>query len=405
MNITMEKYIEVFKTILERNAVGALFTKFSSANLKERISILGSFGFFLFSMYQNILICYRFIKNFKSIHEYIKEIKTYLVNVKIHMLELDKTMKPLISYKPFRVEMEKRMKDIDELIQSLDFIKPLKYSLNNFLEMGMVMKEFYMLHTSEKYQKTMQYTFGFTGYLQCLDGLHNNSKINYCKISKKQSKITNAFYPSLKDSNNVIKNNVGLDKNYIITGPNASGKTTILKSTFLNHLFSQQIGGGFYSKAKIKPVTKFYCYMNIPDTSGRDSLFQAEARQCKKILEEINNSEKNDSHLVIFDELYSGTNPFEASAAAYGYLKYLNTMKNVRFYLTTHFVDLCENLDTEKKIINKKMLTRVTDKGITFTYKITPGISTIKGGMHVLQQLAYPTKITQEASKQLDECD
>ena len=49
----------------------------------------------------------------------------------------------------------------------------------------------------------------------------------------------------------------------------------------------RQIGGGFYKSAKIKPVTHFYCYMNIPDTSGRDSLFQAEARQCKNILEKI----------------------------------------------------------------------------------------------------------------------
>ena len=101
--------------------------------------------------------------------------------------------------------------------------------------------------------------------------------------------------------------------------------------------------------------------MNIPDTSGRDSLFQAEARQCKDILEQITASKKDDSHLIIFDELYSGTNPFEASAAAYGYLKYMNTMKNVRFYLTTHFVDLCEKLDKENKIINKHMVTIEND--------------------------------------------
>ena len=121
----MNKYIEVLKSIIQQNAVGALFTKFSTANIKERISILGSLGFFVFSMYQNILICYRFITNFKKIHGYIKEIKTYLVKVKLHMLELDKSMKPLISYKPFRLNMDKRMKDINELINVLDAIKPL----------------------------------------------------------------------------------------------------------------------------------------------------------------------------------------------------------------------------------------------------------------------------------------
>ncbi len=403
--ITMDKYLEVLKTLIERNPVGALFTKFSIASMKERISILGSLGFFVFSMYQNILICYRFIMNFKKIHGFIKEIKTYLLKVKLHMLELDKTMKPLISYKPFRTQMNTRMEEINEFINVLDAIKPLSYSFNNIMQIGVVMKEFYMLHISKKYESTMQYAFGITGYLQCVDALHKNSKMNYCKLSKKQTKMKDAFYPCLKDIDTVVKNNIGLDKNYIITGPNASGKTTILKTTFLNQLFSQQIGGGFYKSAKIKPISHFYCYMNIPDTSGRDSLFQAEARQCKEILEQIMVSKKEETHLIIFDELYSGTNPFEASAAAYGYLKYINTMKNVRFYLTTHFVDLCEKLNYEKKIMNKHMVTKEQENGIGFTYKIAPGISCVKGGMHVLQQLAYPTKITEEASKQLDECD
>ena len=80
-------------------------------------------------------------------------------------------------------------------------------------------------------------------------------------------------------------------------------------------------------------------------------------------------------------------------------------MKNVRFYLTTHFIDLCENLDQEKNINNKHMVTQHKDNKIQFTYKIKSGISSIKGGMHVLQQLAYPDKITEEASKQLDACD
>lgn len=403
--ITMNKYIETLKTIIQRHAVGALFSKFSTADLKERISLLGSLAFFIFTMYQNILICYRFIIHFNKIHGYIKILKQYLVKVKIHMLELNKTMKPLVSYKPFRVEMDKRMNDIDKLVTVLDTIKPLKYSLTNFLEIGVVMKEFYMLHISEEYQKTMQYAFGFTGYLQCIDALHKNTKINYCKISKTQTKMKNMYYPNLRDNNHVIKNDVNLSKNCIITGPNASGKTTILKSTLLNILFSQQIGGGFYDKAKIKPIHHFYCYMNIPDTSGRDSLFQAEARQCKNILEKIVATEMKESHFIIFDELYSGTNPFEASAAAYGYLKYMNNMKNVRFYLTTHYVDLCKKLDTEKKIINKHMLTHNNTNGVQFTYKIASGISTIKGGLHVLQELSYPTKITEEANYLLHDID
>ena len=73
----------------------------------------------------------------------------------------------------------------------------------------------------------------------------------------------------------------------IITGPNAAGKTTLLKTTTINIILSQQWGCGFYRKCSISPYSHIHCYLNIPDTSGRDSLFQAEARRCKEILDAI----------------------------------------------------------------------------------------------------------------------
>ena len=129
-------------------------------------------------------------------------------------------------------------------------------------------------------------------------------------------------------NNKPVKNNVSLRKNIIITGPNAAGKTTILKATLFNTILSQQIGCGFYSNAEIYPYHYIHCYLNIPDTSGRDSLFQAEARRCKDILDVIVSSNKNERHFCIFDELFSGTNPYEAVGSAYSYLKFLSTSQN-----------------------------------------------------------------------------
>ena len=97
---------------------------------------------------------------------------------------------------------------------------------------------------------------------------------------KKKNIFKNNYYAALKN-NKPIKNTVKLQKNMIITGPNASGKTTILKSTLINIIFTQQFGCGFYDSGKLKPYKYIHCYLNIPDTSGRDSLFQAEARRCK----------------------------------------------------------------------------------------------------------------------------
>ena len=112
-------------------------------------------------------------------------------------------------------------------------------------------------------------------------------------------------------------------------GPNASGKTTILKSTLINIIFSQQVGCGVYDSAKIKPFDFLHCYLNIPDTYGRDSLFQAEARRCKEILDVIENTE-NKSHFCLFDELYSGTNPDEAILSAVSFMNYLIKNKQTK---------------------------------------------------------------------------
>ena len=158
-----------------------------------------------------------------------------------------------------------------------------------------------------------------------------NKNMNYCKYidekdekdkKDKKTEFKNLYYAELlKDYNNrnscqIVKNNIKLNNNLVLTGPNASGKTTILKSTLFNIILCQQIGCGFFDEANVNIYDYIHCYINIPDTSGRDSLFQAEARQCKNILSVIEEN-KNSKHLCIFDELYSGTNPEEAVQSAY----------------------------------------------------------------------------------------
>ena len=213
--------------------------------------------------------------------------------------------------------------------------------------------------------------------------------------------MIDSYYPVM-ETNKIIPNTVDLSKNEIITGPNASGKTSLLKSTIINLLLSQQIGYGFYKTAVITPFDSIHCYLNIPDTSSRDSLFQAEARRCYNILQEIEEG-KDKKHFCIFDELFSGTNPYEAISSAYAYLSFISQFKGVKFMLTTHFIRLCNLFKDAKKVKNMNMQTTIKNHIPIYYYKLTDGISTIKGGVSVLKDLNYPEEITQKTEETIAE--
>jgi hypothetical protein len=398
LQITISEYIEVLKIVANQNAIGKLFVvNFSEITSQEKFYIFISAAFYLFSIYQNFMVCVRFNNNMKTIHNHFNEIRIYIdhtINSMENYLEYSKNLQ---THNEFNLVVREKLDILKRIQQKIQYITD--YNMFNFSkikEIGYVFKCFYELHTDKVYDDAIMYSLGFNGYMDCLKGLQKNileRKINYTLFidESKKSVLENSYYASLKNSN-PIKNTIKFKKNMIITGPNASGKTTILKSTLINILFSQQFGCGFYDSAKIKPFNHIHCYLNIPDTSGRDSLFQAEARRCKEILDAISVN-KTDTHFCAFDELYSGTNPEEAEQSATSFMKYITKYKNVSCILTTHFIKVCKKLEKNKNIINYKMLTEKENNNLIYKYTLTEGISDIKGGMIVLQQMNYPKEI------------
>ena len=132
-------------------------------------------------------------------------------------------------------------------------------------------------------------------------------------------------------------------------------------------------------------------------------MHQAEARRCKNILDVIEESGNTTRHFCIFDELYSGTNPYEAIGSATSFLKYLNKNKNITYMITTHFLDLCRRLNKEKCVLNSHMKIDKVGDDFTYSYKLAEGISDIKGGIKVLKDLEYPEEIITMTKKIIDE--
>ena len=423
INLNFSEYIEILKKVSANNPIGKFFTRINDVTLNDKIYLIASTTFYIFSIYQNILTCIRFNENMKKIHTYFDKFKNYIQHTIHSSTSFLKYTNNLKSYNEFNYILENKILILSQFHTKLNKITPynchfnFNFIINKIKQFGTIMKYFYDIYSIQSLQESFLYSFGFNGYIENLEGLIdniNNKHIHLASFNKEKEKgkgkgkgkekikrnklfFENSYHPSLINKN-PIKNTIHLNNNIIITGPNASGKTTILKTSLINIILTQQIGCGFYEKSKFSPFKFIHCYLNIPDTSGRDSLFQAEARRCKNIIDIIQENDK-DSHFCAFDELYSGTNPDEAVSSALAFMNYLITFKKVNCMLTTHFIELCKHLETTKSFENCHMETKMIENkddsynDFNYTYLLKKNISTVSGGIKVLKDMNYPDEI------------
>jgi hypothetical protein len=400
--ITFSIYVEVLKDIARNHFIGKTLLNLGSITWDKAVYLLFTVGIYFYQIYQNVLLCTRFYRHVHTINESLCNLREY-IGLSIRNMELFIKLhanKP--NYGVFCSITKDHANRLNEIYYELDSVRPFEKSIGIMAKVGQIgylLKCYYEIHSNVEYEQSLRYSFGFEGYLDNLKGVFNHlaiGNINTIKFDKKQKCVFKKQYYPTYHSKDHVKNDCLLKKNIIITGPNASGKTTYLKTTTINIIFSQQIGCGFYESGTINPYTHIHSYLNIPDTSERDSLFQAESRRCKDIIDVIQNNPegKGFRHYCIFDELYSGTNPMEAAKSAKAFLNYLANFKHVDFILTTHYVSICKSLAKTKMIINYKMDVLTKENGdLEYMYKIVKGISKVQGAVRILEQMNYPKEI------------
>ena len=410
LTLTLSNYWRFLVISLQKHSFGKLLTDWSILPWSQKIYMLIMLGMYIYNIYQNAVSCYQFYKNTGKINQDIKNIKNFLHITRYKVSSFINKIDKLQSYSEYKLYLQQKLENINELYQNLNKVPLASFHPKKFTNIGYTMQQYYQLYECEKINTTMLFSFGFWGFLDNIGEISqkiSNNHINKTTFIKNNNSILNlkkAYYPTLQnqDGNSKnIANDISLSKNKIITGPNASGKTSILKTTISNLLLSQQFGYGFYEKAKISPFDYIHCYLNIPDTSSRDSLFQAEARRCLNILNNISENE-NKKHFCIFDELFSGTNPYEAVSSATAYLRHISQNNNVRFMLTTHFITLCRKLKKDENIENVNMKTKMNNNKPQYFYKLQPGISEIKGAITVLKDLGYPETLINNTKNIID---
>lgn len=396
--IDFNTYITVLKDIAKKHALGKVFSSMNDFSINNLVYILFTLAMYAMQMYQNVKSCIRFYNNISLVNNNLLVLKGFVAH-SIDSMEqfLDKNS-GLSRYRGFCHDVSLHYDYLVALREELKDVKPFSFGVSKCFEVGYLLKCYYSLHSVAEYKKGLQYAVSFEGYRSNLETLSEQLKqgtIHFGTLitERKKNIFKNQHYPTHTES---VLNTVDLKKNLIITGPNASGKTTQLKTTAINIIFTQQFGLGFYESASLTPYTHIHSYLNIPDTSGRDSLFQAEARRCKEILDIID-SEGVSKHFCIFDELFSGTNAEEATSASFGFLKYLQKREDVDFILTTHFVKLCKKVKKADslQIQNYKMSAELVGNQIVFHYKLVKGISKIKAAKLILIQMGFPDEIVE----------
>jgi len=206
-----------------------------------------------------------------------------------------------------------------------------------------------------------------------------------------ETELLGATNPFL-DAAVCVPQDARLQKSQIITGGNATGKTTYTKTVMINMMLVHSLGVGFFRACKLaRPYTHLLCYLEVPDTStSRDSLFQAEARRVAGLLQ---TADTEDAHvLVILDEVFTGTNPRDAAAAVLALARFVDARLAPRFtyLLTTHFTDVATVVEGETKFTHTVCLQTAADE----SRRLLPGVSTASTVRDVLAapDMGFPSE-------------
>jgi DNA mismatch repair protein MutS len=199
------------------------------------------------------------------------------------------------------------------------------------------------------------------------------------------------------NKDNVVKNNININNNIIITGPNAGGKSTFIKTLLINVLLSQTICISTSDSCSLTPFKKINSQINVPDTKGHESLFEAEMHRCLYNLKELEKTNKNEFTFIIMDEIFNSTNPVEGIAAAYAIVKKISEYKNCILIFTTHTIYRTKLAKTTNRFINYKMNVVIDGENISFPYKLIKGLSKQYIALELLKQNGFDEQIINEA--------
>lgn len=203
-------------------------------------------------------------------------------------------------------------------------------------------------------------------------------------------KVENLYHPLLSHP---VANSIEAENGILVTGSNASGKSTFLKNIAVNTILAQTIYTVTASEYQA-PYFKVMTSMALRDDLERgESYFIVEIRSLKRILDE---TEKEGCLLCIIDEVLRGTNTIERIGASSRILAGLNR-EHVLPFAATHDIELSYIL--EDLYENYHFEEEVKEHEVVFNYLLKKGRVTTRNAIRLLEMTGYPENLSEEAKK------
>lgn len=216
--------------------------------------------------------------------------------------------------------------------------------------------------------------------------------IRFEQETDRHIKIEQVYHPMLTEP---VKNSISVSKGVLLTGSNASGKSTFLRAVAVNALLAQTIHTCL-ADSYDAPVFRIYSSMALKDDLiGGQSYYMVEIKSIKRILDQVQKAEKEYCYVLCFvDEVLRGTNTVERIAASTQIMKMLASDHSLCF-AATHDVELTKLL--QKEYGNYHFEERIEEDDILFPYKLMHGPATTRNAIALLKMLGYDEHIVSEA--------
>jgi DNA mismatch repair ATPase MutS len=284
---------------------------------------------------------------------------------------------------PFFAQLQ-LTKDIlnDPRLPATDHIKGTRQSLLQTAKYDHLLR-----HTMKQELETVMETFYQLDVYTAVAKLAKEKNFSYAKALPKANNVLSATELQHPNIDKAVANPVAFrqDSNMIfLTGANMAGKSTFMKSFGIN-VYLAHMGFPVAAKEMQFSVKEgIYSSINVPDNLDMGlSHFYAEVLRVKKVAEEVS---KEKDLVIIFDELFKGTNVKDAYDATLAVTAAFGEFRNCFFIISTHIIEAGEVLQTQQANIQMLYLPTIMNGNIpAYTYKLQPGISSDRHGMMIIE--------------------